>query len=378
MLVSRDWTMRGERQVGVGPAQRLDGQEAFNRGGQLRQHRFERERQQAEGFETDRAGFVQAYRIGRVFSLVPRLGAVDIGIDAVGQFHHLTQRAAIVAAFVQRGDLRQSGTQRVEQRMIHGAVLHARVETLDQEAGCAAGDVDVFADQIAVDPSDKIIEIQIEIFHRAVELGGKVITQPLGVQAAVDHALRSDKGPARFRHFGAVNREEAVGKNVGRRAMAGKLQHRGPEQRVEIENVLADEMVLLGGGIGRDPLVEIHATLLAEILKASVVTDRRIEPDIKIFARSAWDLEAEIRRVARNIPIRELGVAVVAQPFAHLVGRFGLCQPCHPFAQKRFAARVGKPEEIMGRCLVYRRGARDHRERIDQVGRLVGRAAHFA
>ncbi len=35
-------------------------------------------------------------------------------------------------------------------------------------------------------------------------------------------------------------------KQLGRRAETGVLQHRGPEQRVEIQDILADEVIQLG------------------------------------------------------------------------------------------------------------------------------------
>ena len=87
--------------------------------------------------------------------------------------------------------------------------------------------------------------------------------------------------------------------NVVRRFIwvAGEFEHRGPEQRVEINDVLADEVNLLGGRIG-EKFLEIDARTRAVIFKAREITYRRIQPHIKIFARRVGNRNAEVGRVA--------------------------------------------------------------------------------
>jgi hypothetical protein len=75
------------------------------------------------------------------------------------------------------------------------------------------------------------------------------------------------KVPRDFAHLGAVDGEEAVGEDVGRRAVAGVFQFGGPEQGMEIEDVFADEMVQLGLGTLAPELVEIEPFLPHKFLK---------------------------------------------------------------------------------------------------------------
>ena len=52
--------------------------------------------------------------------------------------------------------------------------------------------------------------------------------------------------PLRLRHLLAVDGQEAVDVDLLRQAEAGRLEHRRPEERVEIGDVLADEVVDFG------------------------------------------------------------------------------------------------------------------------------------
>ena len=186
-------------------------------------------------------------------------------------------------------------------------------------------------------------------------------------------ALGSDESTARFRHLLAVDGEEAVREHLGRRAVAGVLQGCRPEQGVEIEDVLANEMVELGLAAGLPVFVEVQPGLAGEVLETGHVADRRIEPDIEILARRIRNLEAEIRRIARDIPVRQTG----CEPFAHLVGGFGLQRAGTCPALEEFLA-LGQLEEVMLGLLAHRRCAGNRGEWIDEFGRVVGRAADFA
>src|SRR3546814_17635462 len=77
------------------------------------------------------------------------------------------------------------------------------------------------------------------------------------------------------------------------RAHAGAVQHRRPEQAVEVDDVLADEVVQLGLAAGRKVLEEVRAVAFAQRLEAAQVADRRVQPDVQELARVARDLEAE-------------------------------------------------------------------------------------
>jgi hypothetical protein len=80
----------------------------------------------------------------------------------------------------------------------------------------------------------------------ARELGGVVVAQPLGIEALRQVALGGDEGAARLGHLGAIDGQEAVREDLGRRAVTGVREFRRPEQGVEVEDVLADEVIQLG------------------------------------------------------------------------------------------------------------------------------------
>ncbi len=170
-----------------------------------------------------------------------------------------------------------------------------------------------------------------------------------------------------------------MGEDAGRYPIAGVFQFRRPEQGVKIEDVLADEVVELGRRALAPEGVEVEALFLAQVLEGAHVADRRIEPDVKEFPRRTRDLEAEVRRIARDVPVGELVLAGFAQPFLQLVDRLGLvlANGARGAAQKLLAARVGELEEVVVRGAKLRLGAGHGRIRVLQLGRRVGRAAGF-
>src|ERR1700685_2805423 len=116
-------------------------------------------------------------------------------------------------------------------------------------------------------------------------------------------AARGDEGAARFRHLLAVDGEESVRMYRGRTAHCRGLQHRRPEQRVKIQNVLAYEVMHFGARVDIEEIVELKAGTGAQLREARQISDRRLEPDVEILARRVRNLEAEVRRVARDVPV---------------------------------------------------------------------------
>ena len=78
-------------------------------------------------------------------------------------------------------------------------------------------------------------------------------------------------------------------------------QEDGPVDGVEADDVLADEVVALGGGIA-PPRVEFLPVFPAPVLERGEVAHGRVEPDVEVLAGMAGNLEAEVRGVARNVP----------------------------------------------------------------------------
>ena len=127
---------------------------------------------------------------------------------------------------------------------------------------------------------------------------------------------------------------------------------------MEVDDVLADEVDLLDGRVGQE-LVEVRARRaracpVEVVLQRGEVADRRIEPDVEVLARRIRDLDAEVGRVARDVPVAE--AACRPSPRATrctLLSDLGL-QPARRVRssclQELDAARVRQPEEeVLGR-----------------------------
>ena len=241
------------------------------------------------------------------------------------------------------------------------------------EAGAAAGDVDDLADQVGVDLLHEVLEVQVEVLDAAAELGRVVVAQVFRVQV-VEVGARLDEGAARLGHLLAVHGQVAVHVQRGRLAVAGAFEHGRPEQRVEVDDVLADEVVQLGAGVLAPERVEVQlGTPRAEVLEAGHVADRRVQPDVEVLAGSVGNLEAEVRRVTRDVPLLEAAV----QPFGELVGH-RLLKGAAAGPLLEHGLEVRQLEEVVQRFLEHRGGAGDRRFRVLQFGRGVGRAAGLA
>src|SRR5690606_30530704 len=109
--------------------------------------------------------------------------------------------------------------------------------------------------------------------------------------------------------------------------------------------------------------------------QAGEVADRRVEPDVEVLARVAGDLEAEVGRVAGNVPVAQAALGV--DPFTQL----GLDAGDGDFALQPVAQHRGEvadlEEEMLGRAQLGG-GAGDHRARFLQFGGRIGRAAGLA
>ena len=196
-------------------------QERLDLRGQRRQHRLQVDRQQAEGLDAGRCT-PRAARAACSASLASSHGLllVDVGVDAVGQRHDLAQRLAVLAA---RRTAARTGSAAARSAVEQRGRLRAQsarelaVEALGQEAGGAAGDVDVLADQVGVDARDEVLGVEVDVLDAAVQLGGDVVAQPLRVHARAPGSCSGlDAGAAALAHLLAVDGEEAVHEDRGR------------------------------------------------------------------------------------------------------------------------------------------------------------------
>ena len=115
-----------------------------------------------------------------------------------------------------------------------------------------------------------------------------------------------------------------MNENFRRALESGGVEHPRPEKTVESDNVLADEVVKFDVGI-------VPHFEPAGVLETCDISDRGIDPDIKVFVFAAGNLKTEIRRVARNAPsaqwlleplekfIRNVACRMVWNPFFEIV-----------------------------------------------------------
>ena len=74
---------------------------------------------------------------------------------------------------------------------------------------------------------------------------------------------------------------------------AGCLEHSRPEQRVEISDVFADEVVDLGFWVF-PPVVQVLSVGVAVLLSGGDVSDRGVEPDVPVIAGAVGDLKTKV------------------------------------------------------------------------------------
>ena len=167
------------------------------------------------------------------------------------------------------------------------------------------------------------------------------------------------------------------------------MQHGGPEQRVEIGDVFADEVVLLGGRVGNEVAVAARfsagsqgAALVEVVLQRGQIANGRVQPNVEVFARCVGNFDAEVGRVTGNVPIAQAAVAfcVLGEPLLDFVQHLGLqvtigMRPC---LQELGATRVAQGKKVMFRLLHHRRCAGQGRIRVFQFGGGVHRATHLA
>lgn len=292
-----------------------------------RENRLQVDREDTEGVQRRRQGDARRFGIG--LHRLPRLLAVEILVRRVREPADLDDNLVEAAVFV---ELRNRLARRAQLRQKRQLLVVARerreasVQLLLQHLRRPRGDVRDLADEVGVDALDEVREIEVHIIRRAAELRRVVVAQGLRRQV-VEVRARVHERALRLRHLLAVHREEAMHEDLVRALEARRVQHPRPEQAVETDDVLADEMVqlnVLGLGFGgarasvhpaRPPVFEVLSVLRAPVLERRDVADRRIDPDVEELALVAGDLEAEVRRVARDAPAAQR----LLEPFEQLV-----------------------------------------------------------
>ena len=326
----------------------------------------------SEQVDGDRANVLKFLSLVGILFQVPRLCVFNVRVGTIGKFHDQPHGASVVAVFVGFGNrfpligciLEQTAIIRVLGRQ--AGVLH--------ELGRTRRKVHDFANQVRIDFGDKVLQVQVNVVQLWAQFGRVVVTQP-GWVKVFQIRRRFDERALAFGHLFATDGQETVDVNFGRQVVASGLQHRWPEQAVEVLDVLAQEMMDFCF-VTFPPRFEILAVLFAPFFGRGDVTDRSIKPDVpKVFAIGAGYFETEIWFGSRDIPVAQL---VLQEVSLQVVGDFVLqvFATLSPLVQE--FVQLLDLDEVVIRFAFDGRFAADGTNRIDQVRCAVSRTALVA
>ena len=248
--------------AGVAQGQRCNVEESLHLQGQCGQHGLEVDREHGEGFDADGANVLQPGVHAFFFCQFPRLVGVHVFVYAVRQHHGFAQRLGVFAGFVQLLNTDALNPQLAQQRRPIGRnIAQQTVKSLGNKTCRARRDVDVFANQITVDPHHEIFRAELHVFIARVQLGGNVVAQPFGVHAQAEVFERIQPGATALAHLFAVDRQKTMDKHRIGHLAAAEVQHGRPEQGMKRDDVLANEMVLLGGRVGHESVIALRPQL---------------------------------------------------------------------------------------------------------------------
>lgn len=233
----------------------------------VRHDRVEQDRHRAERLrgrvEDRRQAGLALRRI--VLRDLPGLLLGDVAVDLLHEVEDRQDAALEVHVVTDppvglRDGLRQPVLDRLL-RIAHGRRLRqCAAEVLADHRGHARREVAVVVRQLARVAGGEVLPGE-----RAVlaERDGAQKVPAVRVHAEVGRqVLRFDARQVRLRHLLAADHQPAVGRDLARQREVLRHQHRGPDDRVEAEDVLADQMYVGGEGV-------------PELLRVLVVADRR-------------------------------------------------------------------------------------------------------
>ena len=337
-----------------------------------RQNRLQIERDNAKQVDAHGADSLHLPGAVRFLDETPRCVAIDVAIRQVGQRGDLTHGAADGPGVVQAGQPLPRADNFLPQGRIVERRRQHRIEVPVQEPRAPGCDIDDLADQIRVYTLHEVVEIDIHVVCIRRQLGREVVPQIFRIEV-VQVRRGIDKSASRLRHLRTPAGNKAVRMHPRRRAELRRRQHRGPEEGVEIDDVLADEVMHLTVGVGAPELVEVDVRPSAVVLEARHVSDASIHPHVEVFALGTRNLEAEVRRVPADIP----RLQTLVEPLGELVGDLRLNRTASgPGLQEVLG--LGQVDEIVHGRLQDGHGTRQDGAGLGKIRGVVGRAAHIA
>ena len=130
------------------------------------------------------------------------------------------------------------------------------------------------------------------------------------------------------------------------------MQHGGPEERVEVDDIFADKVIYLGIRAFVPVAVEVDTFAVTQVLEAGQKANWRIQPDIKVFARGIGNFEAEVGRIPGNIPLVKARLKPLHQLIADLRLHMAVVNPA-----LQEVGKVRQFKEVVGRCTYFGRCA---------------------
>ena len=217
---------------------------------------------------------------------LPGLLLGEIAVGRLCDLHGHAQRRGRLERPVQAWHRRELRLRLVDHgEGVLGQVAHRAAEFSGQELGASAGEVGGLVHEIRVDPRDEILQVEVEVVLGRRELGREVVAQIVGRQV-VEVGATEDEGAPRLGHLLAVHREPTVDLDARGGGVPGGVEHGGPKQRVEVDDVLADDvddlrLVAAGLPVG----VEVLPIVCAPPLGRGDVADGRVEPHVEVLSR---------------------------------------------------------------------------------------------
>ena len=167
-----------------------------------------------------------------------------------------------------------------------------------------------------------------------------------------------------------------MGVNPGGGAEARPLEHGGPEQGVEVHDVLADEVVHFRRAVRGPNILKAHALAPAlgyQLLQRSHIANGGVEPNVEVLVVAARDLEAEVGGIPADVPGPQAG----AEPLLNLVGDLGLERPLlGPAFQEGLL--LSQVKEVVLGAAELGGGLGEGRARVLQLRGFVGGPTFFA
>ncbi len=157
--------------------------------------------------------------------------------------------------------------------------------------------------------------------------------------------------------------------------VAAGVEHRGPEQGVEVGDVLADHVDDAAVGALLPVAGEVAPVLVTEFLRRADVTHGGVEPHVEELVGLARDPEAEVGRIPGDVPRAQLVLQEVhLEPVAHLRMQVRLLGD----PPGDLGARLLQVHEIVQRRAPGGVFLAQHAERVLQIRGIVGGAALLA